>query len=158
MEKIGFYPLTLILSYLTEQEGVLLLTTKRKFACHILPIFLVRTTDHDAAVVELSNRNDDDDDKISDNIEDRKWRLRKNYQFKVSPVQDPTVLLDRLNTRRWYQRRRRFPHLHGGTSPSSNVPTTIHLNHRNISDRQALSKSAVIGVDWLSSHSCGGSR
>jgi hypothetical protein len=40
------------------------------------------------------------------------------YQFKVSPVQDPIVLLDRLNTRRLYKRRSKNVRQHIGLSIS----------------------------------------
>ena len=85
MENLGFYPLTVILSYLSEIDGVCLLITKRQFARQILPLF--RWKVNEGLVV----------------VNDRKHR----HRFKVSPVQGPVVLLQRLNTRRLGKRNRK---------------------------------------------------
>ena len=141
MEKIGFYPLTIILSYLTEQDGVLFLITKRKFASQILPLFLVggetgnqpandATQNCDKNEIDSTvNRNLDVNDVTS---QEHGTRNRKHYQFKVSPVQDPNMLLDRLNTRRLYQRQRR---VHRTSSSTSTTQIAyIVKSHQTVSE------------------------
>jgi hypothetical protein len=129
MERLGFYSISVILSYLSETEGVSLLITKSQFALQILPIFrqpassppllTVKVNDDDqtdTTTTAANNHNptnfSDDDTKIATNTTatdrlQRRHRLhRKRYQFSVSPVQDPNTLLDRLNTRRLFLRYR----------------------------------------------------
>ena len=84
METLGFYPLTVILTYLGENDGVCLLLTKKYYAKQILPLF--RWNMNTGLVV----------------VNDRKQR----HRFQVSPVQAPVVLLQRLNTRRLGKRKR----------------------------------------------------
>ena len=78
MDRLGRYPLSVILSFLTETEGCSLLITRRKWALQLLPIFrlpsIVRNAQH-------------------------------RHRFRVVPVQDAATRLDRLNTRRWKKRR-----------------------------------------------------
>ena len=157
MEKIGFYPLTIILSYLTEKEGVLLLITKRRFASKILPIFLRSPTEQDqpssnSRTLNNLECNNGDNNETSTTVDQQKRRRRKFYQFKVSPVQDPNILLDRLNTRRLYKRSRQF------RSTSTTAMTTINTNHRTISEianlewqqqqQQQQAKASALLVRW----------
>eukprot|EP00797_Seminavis_robusta_P013081 Sro2019_g311270.1 WSC domain containing (237) ;mRNA; r:2-827 len=78
MDTLDFYPLTIVLTYLGEVDGTRLLLTKKKYAKQILPMFQWRR----AGNAERQQR----------------------YRFQVSPVQDPVVLLQRLNTRRLKRR------------------------------------------------------
>ena len=84
MDKLGFYPLSVILSFLSETDGTCLLLTKKYYAKQVLPLFRLRP---DPGLVILN-------------------APRNRHRFKVSPVQDPIVLLQRLNTRRLKKRQR----------------------------------------------------
>ena len=139
MEKIGFYPLTIILSYLAEKDGVLLLSTKRKFVSQVLPIFLCCPSEEPKVNQLRCNCNSEKDEKDASSQHPK--RKRNRYHFKVSPVQDPTTLLDRLNTRRWYKRRRHLL-LHGRSSATSTSDTTISTtNNRTISE--------IANLEWM---------
>lgn len=81
MESLGLYPLSVILSFLNETEGVSLLITKKIYASQVLPIF----------------RCPSDPLKITTHHRHRFWG---------APVQDPPILLDRLNSRRLQKRKR----------------------------------------------------
>jgi hypothetical protein len=88
MNELGRYPLSVILSHLTETEGTTLMITRKQFAYVLLPQFRLFKTD---CLEGLSVRGS-----------------KRRHRFIVSPVQDPSVLLDRLNTRRLYKRRSRI--------------------------------------------------
>lgn len=88
MDAVGRFSLSIILSFLSEEEGTSLLITKKHFATKILPIFRVKGSAH-----ELLTTN--------------KRQQENRHRFAVFPVQDPSVLIDRLNTRRLYKRKRR---------------------------------------------------
>lgn len=81
MEHLGLFPLSVILSHLNETDGVSLLITKKTYLQQILPIFRL-------SPIALGNE------------------TRRRHHFRSVPVQDPSVLLDRLNTRRLFKRRR----------------------------------------------------
>ena len=83
METLQRYPLSVILSFLSETEGTSLLITKKRFAYQLLPIF-----------------------RLKEGFDGLRIRNAKNrHRFVVSPVQDPTLLLVRLNTRRLFRRK-----------------------------------------------------
>lgn len=84
MESLGRYPLTVILSFLSETEGTSLLITKKRYAFHLLPMFRWRNDAFDTLTIKSS---------------------KQRHRFVVCPAQDPVVLLDRLNTRKIFQRR-----------------------------------------------------
>jgi hypothetical protein len=86
MDQLQRYPLSVILSFLTETEGTSLLITKKRYARQLLPIFRRRNE-----LEGLTIRN----------------APKHRHIFAVVPVQDPTVLLERLNTQRLYRRRSR---------------------------------------------------
>jgi Sulfotransferase domain len=102
MESLGLYPLSNILSYLNEVSGVSLLLTKRSFARNVLPVFRLP---RDALGIETLHR----------------------HHFRPVPVQDPPILLDRLNTRRLRKRRRPFP------SGLSTTELSLQEWHSNLS-------------------------
>jgi Sulfotransferase domain len=77
MDRLGFYPLTIILTYLGERDGTCLLVTKRYYAKSLLPMFRWPAG--------------------KDGYQ--------RYRYQVSPVQGPVILLQRLNTRRLHKRR-----------------------------------------------------
>jgi hypothetical protein len=128
MEKLGFYPLTIVLSYLTENDSVSLLLTKRKFAKQILPIFRlpeqqpqplkVNVDDQQVEKVQCNDSNYDESCHGSRPTSNYKYQAIK-YKFKVSPVQDPNVLLDRLNTRRLCRRQHNDDGRHRTTGQST---------------------------------------
>lgn len=91
METLGRFPLTVILSYLSETEGTSLLITRKLYATQILPLFQIKISPFDDLSVLVGGRST------------RAPKCR--HRFVVSPVQDPTVLLERLNTRNLYKRR-----------------------------------------------------
>lgn len=77
MESLSRYPLSVILSFLTETEGTSLLLTKKSYTKKLLPIF------------ELPGIR----------------MLPRRHKFLPVPIQDSDVLLARLNTRRLHCRR-----------------------------------------------------
>ena len=79
MERLGRYPMSVILSFLTEREGCSLLITRQKWAKQLLPLFRLPKS----LLIKQKHR----------------------HQFQVIPVPDATTRLDRLNTRRWKRRR-----------------------------------------------------
>lgn len=104
MESLGRYPLSVILSYLHEYEGTSLLITKKRYAYQLLPIFRVKT---EAAWNELN---------VLDSPHHAVTRRKHRHMFAVCPVQDATVLLDRLNTRKLCRRKRPRDHIGCSTS------------------------------------------
>lgn len=96
MERLGRYPLSVILSFLSETEGTSLLLTKRRFAHHILPNFRLKPSKAQALFLL---------DKVTTNQQSIGRNAKHRHQFIVSPVQDPSVLLERLNTKRLFRRK-----------------------------------------------------
>lgn len=86
METLGRYPLTVILSFLSETEGTSLLITKKRYAFNFLPMFRLRNDGFGGLKIKGS---------------------KQRHRFVVCPAQDPIVLLDRLNTRKLFTRRTR---------------------------------------------------
>lgn len=86
MDQFGLYTLSSILSFLNETEGVSFLLTNRKWTKQILPLFRLREKKQMIQVVNAPKR-------------------KRRHRFIVAPVQDAQVRLDRLNTRRWKQRK-----------------------------------------------------
>jgi hypothetical protein len=107
MESLGRYPLSVVLSFLTETEGTSLLITKKKYAAGILPLFRL-PGDRFGGL----------------NIQNAKQQHR--HRFVVVPVQDPTVLLARLNTRRL---RRRNQKVRRGM-PTASLATQERKEHK----------------------------
>lgn len=90
MDRIGRYPLSVILSFLTETEGCSLLICKKRWAKELLPVFRLP---RERMLIQLVR-------------EREPVKRQKNcHRFMVIPVQDASVRLDRLNTRRWKQRK-----------------------------------------------------
>jgi hypothetical protein len=87
--SLGRYPLSVILSYLTETEGTSLLITQKRYAYQLLPRFRVKINQFDGLSV--------------------RGGPKRRHRFVVSPVQDSVVLLDRLNTRKIYKRKYSIP-------------------------------------------------
>jgi hypothetical protein len=88
MESLGRYPLSAVLSFLTETEGTCLLITKKKYAASILPLFQLKGDGFDGLSIQ--------------NV-----KVKHRHRFVVVPIQDPTVLLARLNTRRLSRRKKK---------------------------------------------------
>lgn len=86
MEKVPRYPLSVILSFLTETEGTSLLITKRRYAYQLLPVFQQKVDGFEGLSVQ---------------------NVKRRHRFMPLPVQDPFTLLARSNTRRLYRRRTR---------------------------------------------------
>jgi len=119
---LGRYPLSVVLSYLDECDGATaLLLTCRKFAYQLLPVFRVLQlqNDDDPAVGGGGGRDDDlvvvvtaaaaaatsEEGELRQRPRcTRKRRRRFRHRYRVVPVQDPGVLLARLNTRRLRER------------------------------------------------------
>lgn len=85
-DSLGRFPLSIVLSYLSETEGTSLLITRKRYAYQLLPQFRVRDGILSGLIVHGHKR---------------------RHHFVVAPVQDPNVLLDRLNTRRLCKRNKR---------------------------------------------------
>lgn len=84
MEAVGFsslgrFPLSVVLSFLTETDGTSVLITNRHNARQFLPLFRLPLR------MQVLGK-------------------RKRHRYRVVPVQDPEILLQRLNTRRLRQR------------------------------------------------------
>jgi hypothetical protein len=82
IEKLGNYPLSVILSYLEETEGCSLLLTRTKWAHELLPVFRVPSP------LRIGG-------------------ARNRHKFRVYPVQDAKVRLEQLNTKTLRRRRQR---------------------------------------------------
>jgi Sulfotransferase domain len=100
MEKLGRFPLSVILSFLEEADGVALLSTKRVYYNQLLPIFRVSSP----PLEELSSSSG--------------RQQRHRYRFRVVPVHDVSTLLARTNTKRLYRRRRMMTHHRVGLTTS----------------------------------------
>jgi hypothetical protein len=112
MESLGRYPLSAVLSFLTETEGTCLLITKKRYAVSILPLFRLKQSNSFDGL----------------NIQNAKAvKHRNRHRFQVIPVQDPTVLLARLNTRRLGQRKKR---------PTAGLTTTSLATREWAQDQQ----------------------
>lgn len=85
MDQLGLYPLSVILSFLNELEGTSFLLTKKLYAKQVLPIFQIKAN---PGLIVVNAQ-------------------KKRHKFQVSPVRDPAVLLQRLNTRRLAKRKRK---------------------------------------------------
>jgi hypothetical protein len=104
---LPYNPLSNILSFLDEVDGTCLLIANKTFTKRVLPLFelpqelvVLKRTDparKDNGTKEGSV-NDDGRERSKLQIQKRK------HKFVVMPVQDPSVLLDRFNTRQLYQR------------------------------------------------------
>lgn len=86
IEELGNYPLSVILSYLEETEGCSLLLTRRRWAHDLLPVFRLPQT---MMVVSTASY------------------PRNRHKFRLFPVQDAAVRLERLNTKTLRRRRQR---------------------------------------------------
>ena len=100
LNSLGRYPLSVVLSFLTETEGTGFLLTQTRYARQVLPLFRLPLR------LESLGR-------------------RKRHCFQVIPVQDPETLLDRLNTRRLRQRCRQ--RRRNGSRPYELNRTTTEL-------------------------------
>jgi Sulfotransferase domain len=112
VDRLGRYPLSVILSFLTETEGTSFLLTKKRYAHQLLPVFRLPPSDDDSEQEDASALWDDlvvvNDlgDRIRPiSVKQKKEKKQNRHKFVVVPVQDPTVLLARLNTRRLHRRR-----------------------------------------------------
>lgn len=89
IDKFERFPLSVILSFLTETEGTSFLLTRKAWCRTLLPVF--RLPREETLSV----------------ISDRSERSKNRHKFLVVPVQDTSVRLARLNTRRW--KRQKIP-------------------------------------------------
>ncbi|GKY99094.1 hypothetical protein MPSEU_000864900 [Mayamaea pseudoterrestris] len=93
MESLGRYPLSIILFYLPEYDGTSFMLTKKRYATQLLPLFRIKDSSFDSLQVLSSSANGS--------------APRKHmHKFVVCPVNDATVLLARLNTRKLCRRKR----------------------------------------------------
>lgn len=88
LDQFGLYPLSNILSFLSETDGCSFLITRRKWTLQVLPRFRLRDKTYIIPVLNTGTT------------------IKKNrHKFVVAPVQDAATRLDRLNTRRWKKRK-----------------------------------------------------
>jgi hypothetical protein len=89
IKSLGRVDVSLILSHLSESEGVSLLITCKRFALHLLPLFRLPPANNGGLLVQLSSA---------------LLKKKQRYRFIPYPAQDPEMLLQRLNTRRLRKR------------------------------------------------------
>jgi hypothetical protein len=90
--QFGRYPLSVILCFLTEEEGTSFLITRKNWTKILLPIFRLPNQEPlDKLTVGKGNGLGS--------------RLTFRHKFIVVPVQDATTRLARVNTRRWKQQK-----------------------------------------------------
>ena len=127
MDTLGLFPLSVILSFLSETDGgVALLLTQRRYARQVLPLFQLPCVEPGNAlangVIVLGVQ-------------------QYRHSFVVVPVQDPVVLLERLNTRRLARRRQRRRLLEvAEEEPSDSSSGWFH--------QQGLSTSELALQEW----------
>ena len=102
----GRYPLSVILSFLEERDGLHLLQTNRRWYYQLLPIF--RLPEETLSII-----GNDHHQPLPSPRPLRRGR-NEQYQFVVVPVQDATIRLKQLNTKRLYERGKR-PQPHRST-------------------------------------------
>ena len=96
---------SIVLSFLTETEGVSLLLTRRRYA-KLLPIF--RKKDGKAMawdalkVIPVEGHGENDNTHATPRLP-----TKHRHEFKVVTIQNSSVLLARLNTKRLYRRKKR---------------------------------------------------
>lgn len=83
VEDLERFPISVILSFLSELEGTSFLLTRKDWAKKLLPIF--RLPNQEILTVATAHKN--------------------RHKFIVFPVQDASTRLARLNTRRWKKQR-----------------------------------------------------
>lgn len=88
LENFERYPISVILSFLEEHEGIRLLICKKTWAKQLLPLFRLPPNLAGLNVVENLSQS-------------KKQNRRHHYRFIVVPVQDASVRLQKLNTRRF---------------------------------------------------------
>ena len=106
LESLQRYPLSVILSFLTEVEGTSTLLTIKRFSRVILPLFCFPSNGLTVA------------------------EPRKRHRFIVYPAQDPMTLLDRLNTRRLKLRLRSRGHDNECYALNQTIPSLALLESR----------------------------
>ena len=94
MDKLTLYPLSVILSFLSETDGTSFLISKKRFSRKILPMF--RLPQHNENSISLLSSEGE-----------RGIVPKHRHKFVVAPVQDSTTLLDRVNTKRLFLRKLR---------------------------------------------------
>jgi len=103
MDSLSRFPLSMILSFLNETEGTSLLITQKRYSKNILPLFrLPRRNTAEGKLVVLTATEKPTNGKICSAR--ACWKNR--HRFVEFPVQDPHVLLERLNTRRLAKRQK----------------------------------------------------
>lgn len=106
MESLGRYPLTVILSFLTETDGTCLLITKKRYAYNLLPLFQIKNKDPFHSLVVQGDCTTQPPHTAWQQPQ-RRPRERQRHRFVVAPVQDASTLLSRLNTRKLFKRKNR---------------------------------------------------
>jgi hypothetical protein len=96
MERLGRYPLSVVLAFLEEADGVALLSTKKVYYTNLLPMFRI------VAPLSGSSANEPDGGALR-----QRQPPPHRYWFRVVPVPDVTTRLARMNTVRLYRRGRR---------------------------------------------------
>ena len=87
--------LSIILSFLTEYDATNLLLCRKVWTVHLLPIFrIVPRSSHTRSSAGVA-------------VGPPAARAKHRHRFMVVPVPDPMTRLERLNTKRLYERRRR---------------------------------------------------
>ena len=90
LQSLPYNPLSHILSFLDEDDGTSALITNKTFAKRVLPLFELAPE-----LVVVNNSSNDHNKQVVQKI---------RHKFVRMPVEDPSTLLDRANTKRLYQR------------------------------------------------------
>ena len=96
------YPLSAVLSYLSECDGTSTLITNKTLTYRVLPLFALRRS---SLQVRSETSAKDDSNSNGDATTDHARRIpQTRHSYRVYPVQDSETLLDRLNSRRLSKR------------------------------------------------------
>eukprot|EP00978_Attheya_sp_CCMP212_P024491 scaffold76964_cov57-Attheya_sp.AAC.1 len=133
-DYLGRYTLSVVLSYLSEAEGTAFLITNRLFCRKVLPIF------------ELPPQNNINRTELS------KSKTRR-HAFATFPVEDPAVLLARLNTRRLRKRIRCIQlcmtrEHDTNMNMNMNMRTDMHTTVLPASYKRGLSTEDLATEEW----------
>lgn len=118
----GRYILSYVLSFLDEKDGVNTLRTNKRWYRRMLPIFRI--------------------DKNTSNILSPN---RTRYRFCILPVQDPYVLLQRLNTKR-LAKRIVYYYKKNQSLSSSSLP--CHDEHESLAYRYNMTTEEIAWYEW----------
>jgi len=106
--SLPLYPLSALLSYLSECDGTCTLITNKTWTRRVLPLFALRRMSVALQVRSETSAKDDSNGNGNGNGKAETDHVRRmpqtRHSYRVYPVQDSETLLDRLNSRRLSKR------------------------------------------------------